>query len=174
MHVKTFGAVCAIAILPGFVLASPGHGTDVGFGEAGRPGNVNRTIEVAMKEMKFDPKTIVVEPGETVRFVVTNTGQFIHEFNIGTDSTWDGHRAEMNAMMRKGMITAREIRHARMEEAGMMHDDPNSVLLAPNQTAEVIWTFPEEGEVGFACNVPGHREAGMKGTFSLLREATMN
>jgi len=50
-----------------------------------------------------------------------------------------------------------------MEAAGMMHDDPNSVLLEPGKTGEVIWTFSEVTEVGFACNVPGHRNAGMVG-----------
>ena len=41
--------------------------------------------------------------------------------------------------------------------------DPNSVLLEPGKTGEVIWTFSEATEVGFACNVPGHRNAGMVG-----------
>jgi uncharacterized cupredoxin-like copper-binding protein len=171
MHIKTFGAICAIATMPAFALAGPGHGTDDSFGAAGHADDVDRTIEVAMDEMKYDPEAINVEPGETVRFVVTNTGRFVHEFNIGTDATWDSHRDEMNTMMREGMITTSEIRHARMEEAGMMHDDPNSVLLAPGQTAEVIWTFPEEGVVGFACNVPGHREAGMEGAFRVTHGA---
>jgi uncharacterized cupredoxin-like copper-binding protein len=33
----------------------------------------------------------------------------------------------------------------------------------PGQTAEVVWTFTEATEMGFACNVPGHREGGMSG-----------
>ena len=61
------------------------------------------------------------------------------------------------------MINKRRINHEKMEAAGMMHDDPNSVLLEPGKTGEVIWTFSEATEVGFACNVPGHRNAGMVG-----------
>ncbi|SFQ25513.1 hypothetical protein SAMN04488047_1723, partial [Tranquillimonas alkanivorans] len=34
----------------------------------------------------------------------------------------------------------------------------------------IVWTFPDGGTVGFACNVPGHREAGMVGEFDLMDE----
>jgi uncharacterized cupredoxin-like copper-binding protein len=49
----------------------------------------------------------------------------------------------------------------------MEHDDPNSVLLEPGQTAEIIWTFPADAELEFACNVPGHYESGMMGKVRL-------
>ncbi len=51
----------------------------------------------------------------------------------------------------------------------MMHDDANSVLLEPGQTARVTWTFGEKSEPGFACNVPGHRAAGMVGDITFAR-----
>lgn len=49
------------------------------------------------------------------------------------------------------------------------HNDPNSVLLEPGKTGEVVWTFPHKADVTlqFACNVPGHREAGMVGDFQM-------
>jgi uncharacterized cupredoxin-like copper-binding protein len=54
----------------------------------------------------------------------------------------------------------------------MMHSDPNSTLLEPGERAEVIWRFPDEAtEVGFACNVPGHREAGMVGNIVFRGES---
>ncbi len=45
----------------------------------------------------------------------------------------------------------------------MKHDDPNSVLLEPGKTAEIVWTFNETTSLEFACNVPGHYQAGMVG-----------
>jgi uncharacterized cupredoxin-like copper-binding protein len=45
----------------------------------------------------------------------------------------------------------------------MEHNDPNSVLLEPGKSAEVIWRFAKAGELEFACNVPGHYDAGMVG-----------
>jgi uncharacterized cupredoxin-like copper-binding protein len=35
------------------------------------------------------------------------------------------------------------------------------------KSAEVVWTFPAEGALEFACNVPGHYAAGMAGDFVL-------
>lgn len=145
-----------------------GHGPDIG--SAGDPAEVDREIAVSMDEMDYAPESIEVKSGETVRFVVTNDGRMVHEFNIGTDAMWDAHRDEMQEMMQAGVMTARDLRHEKMEEMGMMHDDANSVLLGPGESAEIVWTFPDGGTVGFACNVPGHREAGMVGEFDLMDE----
>ena len=45
----------------------------------------------------------------------------------------------------------------------MDHSDPNSILLEPGKSGEVIWEFSESGKLEFACNVPGHYDAGMMG-----------
>ena len=50
---------------------------------------------------------------------------------------------------------------------GMKHDDPNSVLVEPGKTAELTWTFSKAGALEFACNLPGHYQAGMVGEFAL-------
>ena len=136
-------------------------------GQPGDPAKVDRVLEVSMTEMAFDPSNIEVMEGETITFVVRNDGEFVHEFNLGTENMWQGHMDEMMKMMDTGMMTVDKVNHDRMMEAGMMHDDANSALLESGETAEVIWTFPEGGEIGFACNVPGHREAGMVGDFQM-------
>ena len=141
------------------------HGPDIG--EAGVPSEVDRTVEVAMDEMSFTPADLTFAPGETVRFVVTNTGRMVHEFSIGTDAMHDAHAGEMRRMMQNGMITAQGVDEAEMHEAGMTHDDPNSVLLEPGETAELIWTFPGEGSLELACNIPGHRAGGMSGEIEI-------
>ena len=48
-----------------------------------------------------------------------------------------------------------------------MHEESNSILLEPGQTAELVWTFPEHAKLEFACNVPGHYDAGMVGEIDL-------
>jgi len=48
-------------------------------------------------------------------------------------------------------------------EHGMKHDDPNSVLVEPGKTAELTWTFTKATNLEFACNIPGHYQAGMVG-----------
>ena len=48
-----------------------------------------------------------------------------------------------------------------------MHDEPNSVLLEPGKTGEIIWTFSNRAKLEFACNIPGHYESGMVGNIKL-------
>lgn len=158
-------AVAGLAATTSIAHADAGHGDKVDIGKSGDASSIDRVVEVSMDEMKFDPADIDVEKGETVKFVVSNDGRMIHEFNIGTDKMWRGHEAEMRKMMQSGMMTGRTLKHDKMREAGMMHDDANSVLLEPGETAEIVWTFSGGADTGFACNLPGHRQAGMVGKF---------
>jgi len=45
----------------------------------------------------------------------------------------------------------------------MTHAEPNQITLAPGQQGEIVWRFTRAGTVHFACLIPGHYEAGMKG-----------
>ncbi len=45
----------------------------------------------------------------------------------------------------------------------MEHDDPNMMKVAPDGAGNLIWKFTRAGTVEFACLIPGHYEAGMKG-----------
>lgn len=51
--------------------------------------------------------------------------------------------------------------------ADKVHDDPNSILLAPGARGELIWTSSEPTELEFAYNVPGHYQSGMVGKLSV-------
>ncbi len=54
-----------------------------------------------------------------------------------------------------------------MKMVGMEHNDPNSVLIEPRTTQELIWTFNKSTGLEFACNVPGHYQSGMVGKFEV-------
>lgn len=138
---------------------SSGHGHprgDFAAGHPGEPGEVDRTIRIEARDTAFDDGRIEVEPGETIRFVITNTGELVHDFTIGVAATQAAHRAEMAEMMEH---------HADPEAMMAAHDHGrgNAVMLAPGQTGELIWTFEPASDAEFACNVPGHYEAGMHG-----------
>ena len=47
------------------------------------------------------------------------------------------------------------------------NDEFRKVLWTGDNTQLVLMAIPEGGEIGFACNVPGHREAGMVGDFRM-------
>ncbi len=116
-----------------------------------------------MKDSFYEPKSIVIEAGETVRFRIVNKGELVHEFNLGTANMHAAHRKEMMMMAENGMLEADKINHHMMKKGGMMHDDPNSVLLEPGRSGEIVWHFSNAMALEFACNVPGHYEAGMMG-----------
>ena len=148
-----------------------GHGMHK-IGESGKVENVTKTISVEMFDNYFEPEALDLKEGETVRFVVTNKGEFVHEFNIGTAAMHADHQKEMMMMMEHGALEVDKINMDMMEmDMGngetMKHNDPNSVLLEPGDSAEVIWTFPKDAELEFACNVPGHYESGMVGKVRL-------
>ena len=72
-------------------------------------------------------------------------------------------------MMQSGMMSPTGMKHG--SGAAMGHDDPNSVLLNPGETKELVWRFSgRDQQLEFACNVPGHYQAGMVGQFRTRTE----
>jgi uncharacterized cupredoxin-like copper-binding protein len=153
------------------LLASPGE--HYSFGHPAPAAQATRTVQVTFGDMYFEPKSLEVKAGETVRFVLTNKGQLPHEFNLGDAAMHAKHQKEMLAMQQAGMDHA-AMGHATMEQGsmaggdhGMSHDDPNTVLVPPGKTGELTWTFTAASGIEFACNVPGHYQAGMVGTLKI-------
>ncbi len=141
-------------------------------GEPGNPEEATRTISIAVFDNYFDPERVDVVAGETVRFVVANEGSLVHEFNIGTAATHAEHQAMMMMMVDHGVIEIDRInRHMMNVDMGgghvMAHDDPNSALLAPGESAEVVWVFTGASTLEFACNMPGHYDSGMVGDIAV-------
>lgn len=116
------------------------------FGQEGNPRRVSRTIKVSMSDsMRFDPDSITVKRGETIRFVVANKGAVLHEMVLGTPADLARHAELMKKF------------------PGMEHDDANIAHVKPGTSGDLVWQFTKAGEFQFACLVPGHYEAGMVG-----------
>ena len=63
--------------------AHEGHGAEVG--EPGDAKHVVRTFQIGMgDDMKFRPAVVTVRKGETIKFVVKNSGKLKHELVLGT------------------------------------------------------------------------------------------
>ena len=117
------------------------------FGHEGNPKKVNRVIRLEMSDaFRFTPAEVTVKRGETIRFVVGNGGQQLHEMVLGTAEELKEH-AEL---MRKF--------------PEMEHADANMAHVAPGAHGDLVWQFTRRGEYPFACLIPGHYEAGMVGT----------
>jgi len=116
------------------------------FGIAGNPAKVTRTVKMDLSdEMRFHPSVLQVRRGETVRFVVGNSGKVLHEMVIGTLAELQEHAALMKKF------------------PDMEHDEPYMAHVKPGTTQEIVWQFNRVGEFNYACLVAGHFEAGMVG-----------
>jgi uncharacterized cupredoxin-like copper-binding protein len=124
-------------------------------GSAGDPRKVDRTIRVVMTDaMRFEPSSVSVNEGDTVRFVVQNKGKLRHEFVLGSEEELIQHAAMMNS------------------DPGMTHSAPNMVPLNGGASGSVVWRFTTAGAVEFACLQAGHFDAGMKGTVVVKPRST--
>lgn len=122
-----------------------GH-DDEAIGKPGVAAKVSRTVTIDMIDaMRFTPSNLKVKQGDTIRFVVKNSGKISHEFVLGKEKDLKEHYEVMK------------------KNPEMEHADANMVTVAPGKTGEVIWQFTKAGKVNFACLHPGHFDAGMKG-----------
>ena len=119
-----------------------------GMSEVGMPAKVakpDKVVHVLLSDdMKITFKNKVdIEPNDVVQFVVMNTGKIDHEFSIGSASEQLEHREMMKNMGN----------HA--------HDSGSTVTVKPGKAKQMLWHFHGDNNVEFACNIPGHAEAGM-------------
>lgn len=121
-----------------------GHASAMG--QPGVAAQVARTIEVDMNDaMRFTPSDIAVKKGETVKFIVKNSGKIRHEMVLGSTQELQEHAATMQKFPE------------------MEHADANQISVDPGKSGQIIWKFSKAGKFDFACLQPGHFEAGMKG-----------
>ena len=73
-------------------LADPEHSDLPEFGQAGDVSHIDQVIEVDMGEMYFTPDNYSFERGETVKFVLKNTGRAVHEFASDEEGGHDNHK----------------------------------------------------------------------------------
>jgi plastocyanin len=121
-----------------------GARTEAGPGEDGfAPGTASspRVVRiVAGPGYAFSPSTVRVARGETILFSVSTMGPEAHEFMVGP--------ADAVASDAAGTSEAADI--------------------AMMTTKSVLYTFENSGPYAYACHAPGHYEAGMRGTITVV------
>ena len=135
-------------------------------GEKGKDANVDRVITVTMYDNYFEPNKFKIKKNETIKFIVKNKGELVHEFNIASKEMHLKHQPEMQMMVEHEILLANKIDKKKMMEMAkknpsMAHKHSNSVLLSPGESAELTWKFNNSVDLEAACNVPGHYEVGM-------------
>jgi uncharacterized cupredoxin-like copper-binding protein len=103
-----------------------------------------REVTVTMTdELRFEPESLTVAAGETVRFVVHNAGATDHEFLIGDEAAQDRFAAEM------------------ADGHDDIHVGEAGIALGPGETGEFTYAFEQPGELLIGCHEPGHYDGGM-------------
>ena len=93
--------------------------------------------------LKFMPDSIAVAKDETIRFVLTNSGTVVHEFQVGAADK----------------VAADEVDGVVVVEKDELDE---------GSTHAVNYTFSGAGPYAYACHEPGHYEAGMTGTIEIV------
>ena len=90
--------------------------------------------------LRFYPDVVTIAAGETITFHVTAMGPVTHEFMVGPAAA----------------VAADTEGTPEVADIGMM------------QTKSVTYAFTGSGPFAFACHAPGHYEAGMTGTITIV------
>ncbi|EKO3541923.1 cupredoxin family protein [Vibrio fluvialis] len=121
-----------------------GEMSDVGMSATGsKPTKVVHVLLSDDMKITFK-KEVDIQPNDVVQFVIMNTGKIDHEFSIGSAKEQLTHREMMRSM-----------------NGQHMHDSGNTVTVQPGKAKQLMWHFQGDNHVEFACNIPGHAEAGM-------------
>lgn len=136
----------------GFACHAPGHFEHgmAGYIQLVGPGaptvgtkDAPRVVWLNMDDtLKFTPDSVDVAKGETIRFVLTNSGEAVHEFQVGPADKVAADDVDGVIVVEKDELDA-------------------------GSTRAVDYTFDGAGPYAYACHEPGHYENAMKGVVVL-------
>ncbi len=167
MKFHTITLLSALAVSAPLVSAHPDHDQDSPFARRGirsapppaidkpygRPGDssqIARTINLDVNDkMRFSPSEVGVKQGETIKFVVRNSGK-VSQFMVLGSSSELKERAAMLKQFPK-----------------MEMNQPNQVLAKPGESAELLWQFTQAGAFSFGCAAPACVEDGAIGKITV-------
>ena len=164
MHIKSFLYIIIIVLLSSVSYSASMNS----IGEKGDPKNIDRVVNIKMYDNYYEPNFVKIKKGETIKFIVENLGDLVHEYNIGTKEMHIKHQPEMQKLIDHEIIVGDKIDKVKMKKMSKMdhslgHSHSNSIMLEPKKSGEIIWKFSKDIELEMACNIPGHYESGMVG-----------
>ena len=118
-----------------------------------------RTVVIDLADLAHGMAPLSAKSGETVRFVLHNSGDVMHDFTIGTAARQEGRKA-LIAVLTDGEPLGGE------NGGYIALDTPNTVLVMPGEIKELTWTFTETADVQFGNNLPAHLGGGVRGAFT--------
>ena len=117
---------------------------------SGSPATGANQITLEASNLQYQPATIEVTAGQPVKLTMRNNDSVEHDFSI------------MEIPMAAMGATAEPM--AGHEMGGMTADPQLHMVAAMGATNTMEFTPTKPGTHEFFCAVPGHKDAGMKGT----------
>lgn len=139
---RVLGLVAAVVLVGG--CGGGGHGA--------HSSTASRVVNVAMRDIAFDPAAVEVKAGETVRFVFHNEGQIRHDAFIGDEAAQAEHEKEMREAGSDGKDG---------------HGGGHGVTVDPGDLNSLTHTFKAGDVLVIGCHQSGHYAAGMKVTVTV-------
>ena len=148
----SWGAYRWIDANPGWADGEHSHGAPAGL--VAHP--ISRSVSIHMDDnMRFTPDKVEVQAGEVIRFVVHNGGAVPHEFVLGNEK----EIAEHAEVMRQAANMPADHSH--------QHATGAALSVKPGEMGEMVVRFSEPSTLQIACLIPGHYEAGMRGSIAV-------
>jgi uncharacterized cupredoxin-like copper-binding protein len=135
-----------LGFLIAVVIAGGCGGGGSGNGSADDDRQASRTVDVTMRDIHYEPTSVEVKAGETVKFVFHNEGDIVHDAFIGDEAAQAAHEKEMRESKGGG-------HHGKEDDA---------VTVDPGKTASLTYTFDKPATLVIGCHQAGHYAAGMK------------
>ncbi len=169
--IKIFALSAALALVVA-ACGNPGAaGEESEKSAAGEGARTEFTIELT--EFAYEPSDVTLPAGETVTLTLKNTGTIPHEFMLGTSPQEDGgygedllSELEVEVVGGNGYVTEGLGDH---DDGAGPSDHGAMIQVEPGGEITLKLTIPSDaaGSYEMGCFLPGHYEAGMKGTVTI-------
>lgn len=146
----TSGAVLLLAACVPYAPAPAGAGAG-----ATTPKTAATEVTLVGTEFKLEPATITVPAGQPVRLTFVNKGAIEHDWEA------DGFTASNVRVVATSAGLAARLAEAMAQKAGQGIVHP---MAGAGQQVTIEFTPTAAGTYPAACQIPGHKEAGMRGT----------
>jgi nitrite reductase (NO-forming) len=118
-------------------------------------------LKITALDVRFEPTTLEVEAGRTVRLTFVNEGMIEHDWEVP-----DLTGAELSVVSQPAQLGARM---SDLLKNALDKGIPYAGGMGGEQMV-IEFTPPTAGSYEMICAVPGHKEAGMKGTLTVTGE----
>jgi uncharacterized cupredoxin-like copper-binding protein len=145
-------SLVVVSVLGLLVLAACGpSGTS-----SGGAGSISQAITVKGNEFKFEPNNLTFKAQGPVSLIFQNTGTVDHELDL-------------SAMPAKNVtVDLSKARNIPADKKSTVQSDAQAgkvfAYAAAGGQMTVTFTPTQAGTFSYACNLPGHKEAGMTGS----------